>query len=81
VQPALVLVDWFMRNIESLEFATRLSQEIVIVTRVVRPVVSQQGMRELQGARIAEADDQLMKPFTVFQIDEKPAKVGLACRL
>jgi two-component system chemotaxis response regulator CheY len=77
----LVLVDWSLHNIDSLEFVTRLRQETVEDTRVVMLVVSQPGMRELQRALIAGADDYLMKPFTSLQIDEKLAQVGLASRL
>jgi len=77
----LVLVDWSLPNIDGLEFVTRLRQETVEDTRVVMLVVSQPGMRELQGALIAGADDYLMKPFTALQIDEKLAQVGLAWRL
>jgi two-component system chemotaxis response regulator CheY len=77
----LVLVDWSLHNIDGLEFVTRLRQETVEDTRVVMLVVSQPGVRELQGALIAGADDYLMKPFTALQIDEKLAQVGLAWRL
>jgi two-component system chemotaxis response regulator CheY len=77
----LVLVDWSLHNVDGLEFVTRLRQETVEDTRVVMLVVSQPGMRELQGAFIAGADDYLMKPFTALQIDEKLAQVGLAWRL
>jgi two-component system, chemotaxis family, chemotaxis protein CheY len=65
----LVLVDWSLRKIDGLEFVTRLRQETLDDTRVVMQVVSQPGMRELQGALIAGADDYLMKPFTALQID------------
>jgi two-component system, chemotaxis family, chemotaxis protein CheY len=77
----LVLVDWTLREIDGLEFVTRLRQESDENTRVVMLAVSPPGMRDLQGALIAGADDYLMKPFTAFQIDEKLAQVGLACRL
>jgi two-component system, chemotaxis family, chemotaxis protein CheY len=77
----LVLVDWSLHNMNGLEFVTRLRQETVEDTRVVMLAVSPPGMRELQGALIAGADDYLMKPFTALQIDEKLAQVGLAWRL
>lgn len=77
----LVLVDWTLRQIDGLEFVTRLRQETAEDTRVVMLAVSQPGIRELHGALIAGADDYLMKPFTSFQIDEKLAQVGLAWRL
>jgi two-component system chemotaxis response regulator CheY len=77
----LVLVDWTLREIDGLEFVTRLRQESVEDTRVVMLAVSQPGMRDLQGAFIAGADDYLMKPFTAIQIDQKLAQVGLASRL
>jgi DNA-binding response OmpR family regulator len=77
----LVLVDWALREIDGLEFVTRLRHESVEDTRVVMLAVSQPGMRDLQGALIAGADGYLMKPFTAIQIDEKLAQVGLASRL
>jgi two-component system chemotaxis response regulator CheY len=77
----LVLVDWVPRQIDSLEFITRLRNESVEDTRVVMLVAAEPDMRELHGALIAGADDYLMKPFTSLQIDEKLAQVGLAWRL
>ena len=77
----LVLVDWILHEIDGLDFVTRLRQEFIEETRVVMLAVSQPAMRDLQGARIAGADDYLMKPFTSLQIDEKLAQVGLAWRL
>ena len=70
-----------LHEIDGLEFVTRLRHESVEDTRVVMLVASQPGVRELQGALIAGADDYLMKPFTSLQIDEKLAQVGLAWRL
>jgi DNA-binding response OmpR family regulator len=64
-------------HIDSLAFVTRLRHESVDDTRVVMLVAAQPGMRELQGALIAGADDYLMKPFTSLQIDEKLAQIGL----
>jgi two-component system, chemotaxis family, chemotaxis protein CheY len=77
----LILVDWTLHQIDSLEFVTRLRHESVDDTRVVMLVAAQPGMRELQGALIAGADDYLMKPFTSLQIDEKLAQIGLIWRL
>jgi two-component system, chemotaxis family, chemotaxis protein CheY len=77
----LVLVDWIPQQADSLEFVARLRQESVEDTRVVMLVAAEPGMRELHGARIAGADDYLMKPFTSLQIDEKLAQVGLSRRL
>jgi two-component system chemotaxis response regulator CheY len=79
--PDLVLVDWTLREIDGLDFVTRLRQESVENTRIVMLAVSQPRMRDLQGALIAGADDYLMKPFTAIQIDEKLAQVGFASRL
>jgi response regulator of citrate/malate metabolism len=39
------------------------------------------GMRRLQRAFIAGADDYLMKPFTSLQIDEKLAEAGFTWHL
>jgi two-component system chemotaxis response regulator CheY len=76
----LVLVDWILHEIDSLEFVTRLRHESVEDTRVVMLVASEPGVRELHGAFIAGADDYLMKPFTSLQMDETLAHVGLARR-
>jgi two-component system chemotaxis response regulator CheY len=77
----LILVDWTSHQIDSLDFVTRLRHESVDDTRVVMLVAAQPGMRELQGALIAGADDYLMKPFTSLQIDEKLEQIGLTWRL
>jgi len=77
----LVLVDWILNEIDGLEFVARLRHESVEDTRVVMLVAAEPGIRELQGALIAGADDYLMKPFTSLQMDEKLAQVGLAWRL
>jgi two-component system chemotaxis response regulator CheY len=77
----LVLIDWSLREIDGLEFVTRLRHESVENTRVVMLVAAEPAIRELHGALIAGADDYLMKPFTSLQIDEKLAQVGFAWRL
>jgi two-component system chemotaxis response regulator CheY len=77
----LVLVDWIPDQVDGLEFVTRLRHESTKNTRVVMLAATEPGVRELQGALIAGADDYLMKPFTSRQIDEKLAQVGLASRL
>jgi two-component system, chemotaxis family, chemotaxis protein CheY len=77
----LVLVDWIPHQIDSLEFVAQLREQSVEDTRVVMLVGMEPGMRELHRARIAGADDYLVKPFTGPQIDEKLAQVGLTWRL
>jgi two-component system, chemotaxis family, chemotaxis protein CheY len=77
----LVLVDWVLHQIDSLQFVARLRHELVEDTRVLMLVATEPGIRELHGALIAGADDYLIKPFTSLQIDEKLTRVGLSWRL
>jgi len=74
----LVLVDWAPREMNSLEFITRLRRETAQETIVLMLASSEPGTRELHGALIAGADDYLTKPFTSLQIDEKMAQAGIA---
>jgi len=73
----LVLVDWDLQQINSLEFITRLRQETAHDTMVIMLAAVEPGMRELHGALIAGANDYLLKPFTSLQIDEKLTQAGL----
>jgi two-component system chemotaxis response regulator CheY len=77
----LVLVDWVPDQRDGLEFIAHLRHELVEDTRVVMLVATEPGIRELNRALIAGADDYLIKPFTSLQIDEKLAQVGLTRRL
>jgi DNA-binding response OmpR family regulator len=73
----LVLVDWILCGMNSLEFITRLRRETAHETMVLILAERDPGIRELQRALIAGADDYLTKPFTSSQIDEKIARAGL----
>jgi two-component system chemotaxis response regulator CheY len=73
----LVLVSWIPQETDGLEFITRLRHKaehnsIVIMLATIEP-----GMRDLQRALMAGANDYLMKPFTSLQIDEKLVRFGL----
>jgi len=72
----LVLVDWAVNETESLEFIVHLRHESSDRTIVILLAGVEPGMRKLQRAFIAGADDYLMKPFTSLQIDEKLAEAG-----
>jgi len=72
----LVLVDWVPNEIDSLEFVVQLRRETRDNTVVIMLAAAEPGMRRLQRAFIAGADDYLMKPFTSSQIDEKLAEAG-----
>jgi two-component system, chemotaxis family, chemotaxis protein CheY len=74
----LVLIDWTVQHTDCLDFVIHLRQKARETTRVVLLVASEPGTRELQGALIAGADDYLMKPFTLLQMDEKLQQVGLS---
>jgi two-component system chemotaxis response regulator CheY len=72
-----VLVDWTLREMNSLELITHLRHETVHDTIILMLAACEPGVRELHGALIAGADDYLIKPFTSLQIDEKLAQAGL----
>jgi two-component system chemotaxis response regulator CheY len=74
----LVLVDWDLNEINSLEFITRLRHETAHDTMVIMLAAAEPGMRELHSALVAGANDYLLKPFTSLQIDEKLAQAGLS---
>ncbi len=73
----LVLVDWDLQEINSLEFITRLRHETAHDTMVIMLAAVEPGMRELHRALVAGANDYLLKPFTSLQIDEKLIQAGL----
>jgi len=74
----LVLVDWTVSGMNSLEFITCLRHETASETMVLMLAEREPGIRELHRALIAGADDYLTKPFTSLQIDEKMARAGLS---
>jgi two-component system chemotaxis response regulator CheY len=73
----LVLVDWNLNEINSLEFITRLRHETAHDTMVIMLATAEPGMRELHSALVAGANYYLLKPFTSLQMDEKLAQAGL----
>jgi DNA-binding response OmpR family regulator len=73
----IVLVDWTLTGMNSLEFITCLRQETAHETTVLMLAEREPGIRELHRALIAGADDYLTKPFTSLQIDEKMTRAGL----
>jgi two-component system chemotaxis response regulator CheY len=77
----LVLVDWALNEIDSLEFVTQWRLESCDNTMIIMLAPAEPGMRRLQRAFIAGADDYLMKPFTSLQIDEKLAEAGFTWHL
>jgi two-component system chemotaxis response regulator CheY len=77
----LVLVDWALNEIDSLEFVTQWRLESCDNTMIIMLAAAEPGMRRLQRAFIAGADDYLMKPFTSLQIDEKLAEAGFTWHL
>jgi two-component system chemotaxis response regulator CheY len=80
-EATLVLVDWNLNEIDNLEFIGRLRRETAHDTMVIMLATTEPGMRTLQRALIAGADDYLMKPFTSRQIDEKLAQAGFSLRV
>lgn len=74
----LVLVDWTLRGMNSLELITRLRHEMARESMVLMLAQREPGIREIHRALIAGADDYLTKPFTSMQIDEKMARAGLS---
>jgi two-component system chemotaxis response regulator CheY len=77
----LVLVDWAQSEIDSLEFIAQLRLESCNHTMVIMLAAVEPGMRRLQRAFIAGADDYLIKPFTSLQIDEKLVEAGFTWHL
>ena len=77
----LILVDWVLTEIDSLVFISQLRLETCINATVIVLVAIEPGMRRLRRAYMAGADDYLMKPFTLLQIDEKLAEAGFRWHL
>jgi DNA-binding response OmpR family regulator len=73
----LVLVDWALSGMNSLEFIASLRHETASETMILMLAEREPGVRELHKALIAGADDYLTKPFTSLQIDEKMSRAGL----
>ena len=73
----IVLVDWTLTGMNSLDFITCLRRETAHETMVLMLAEREPGIRELHRALIAGADDYLTKPFTSLQIDEKMTRAGL----
>jgi|ERR1035441_6723111 two-component system chemotaxis response regulator CheY len=73
----LVLVDWDPREIERLDFISRLRHKAARDAIIIMLTAAEPLERELHSALIAGADDCLMKPFTSLQFDEKLERAGL----
>ncbi len=73
----VVLVDWNLAQLDGLEFVTCLRQESSRDTLVIMMVAAEPGLREIQRALVAGANDYLLKPFDSLQIDKKLARAGL----
>jgi two-component system chemotaxis response regulator CheY len=77
----LVMVDWVPNETDSLEFIVQLRLEASDNTMVIMLAAAEPGMRKLQRAFLAGADDYLLKPFTSLQIDERLAEAGFKWHL
>jgi two-component system, chemotaxis family, chemotaxis protein CheY len=73
----LVLVSWIPQERDGLDFITRLRRKAVHESIVIMLATGEPGVRDLQRALRAGANDYLMKPFTSLQIDEKLVRFGL----
>jgi DNA-binding response OmpR family regulator len=73
----IVLVDWVPRETSCLEFITCLREAAACDALIILLAEADPGIRELQSAILAGADDYLTKPFTSRQIDETLARAGL----
>jgi two-component system chemotaxis response regulator CheY len=73
----LILVNWVPQETGSLEFITRLRHDATNGSIVIMLTAAELGVRELQRAFTAGADDYLIMPFTSQQFDDKLAKSGL----
>jgi two-component system chemotaxis response regulator CheY len=73
----LVLVSWIPQERDGLDFITRLRRKAAHESVVIVLATGEPGVRDLQRAFRAGANDYLMKPFTSLQIDEKLVRFGL----
>ena len=74
----IVLLNWSLCEINSLEFIAQLRKQTAHNTTVILLAAVEPGMPALHRALLAGADDYLIKPFTSRQIDEKLAKAGFS---
>jgi two-component system, chemotaxis family, chemotaxis protein CheY len=74
----LVLLDWTLREVDTTQFVTHLRNETTHFTWIIMLHATEPGIRELHTVLLSGADDYLIKPFTLLQIDEKLAKASLA---
>jgi two-component system chemotaxis response regulator CheY len=74
----IVLLDWSLHEINSLELIAQLRRQVAHNTTVILLAAVEPGITALHRALMAGADDYLMKPFTSRQIDEKLAKSGFS---
>jgi PleD family two-component response regulator len=74
----LVLFNWIPHERDDLDLITRLRRRAVHEPVVILLATGEPGVRDLQSALRAGANDYLMKPFTSMQIDEKLLRFGLS---
>ncbi len=73
----LMLVDWNMPEMNGLELVTRVRQNHAFDQIRIMMVTTETGIKEVQSALTAGANDYLMKPFSSTQVDEKLRLLGL----
>ena len=71
----VVLVDWDPSAMDSLQLVSHLRKHS---TLVIMMLSAQPGVREMQDALSAGANDFLVKPFNSMQITKKLASAGFA---
>lgn len=74
----LMLVDWNMPEMNGLELVSRVRQNHSFDGIRIMMVTTETGIKEVQNALTAGANDYLMKPFSSTQVDEKLTLLGLA---
>src|SRR5512141_2430386 len=74
----LMLVDWNMPEMNGLELVSRVRQNHSFDQIRIMMVTTETGIKEVQNALTAGANDYLMKPFSSTQVDEKLTLLGLA---
>jgi two-component system chemotaxis response regulator CheY len=72
----LVLVSWIPQETECVEFIARLRRKSAHDSIVIMLTTIEPGIRDLQRALIAGANDYLMQPFTSLQFDEMLVRLG-----
>lgn len=76
--PDLMLIDWNMPEMNGLELVSKVRQNHTFDQVRIMMVTTETGIKEVQSALTAGANDYLMKPFSSTQVDEKLRLLGLA---